>query len=99
MYIKKNIFNTLYKIIFFNKKKIAIDIGSFDKSKIKYALKKNIRLKKEYPELILKSKKVERASKKYTQFFDKILSSVSNEIKNEFGIVLNLKKIKKIYAI
>ena len=99
LYIKKNIFNTLYKIIFFNKKKIAIDIGSFDKSKIKYALKKNIRLKKEYPELILKSKKVERASKKYTQFFDKILSSVSNEIKNEFGIVLNLKKIKKISAI
>ena len=46
-----------------------------------------------------KSKKVERASKKYTQFFDKILSSVSNEIKNEFGIVLNLKKIKKISAI
>jgi hypothetical protein len=94
--IKKAIFNFFYKIIFYNNKKIAIDIGSFDLSKIQYALKKNIKLKKEYPGLILQNSNLSRGRNEYKKIFEKIFSFVSRDIKKKFNISLNLTEIIKI---
>ena len=94
--IKKAIFNFFYKIIFYNNKKIAMDIGSFDLSKIQYALKKNIRLKKEYPDLLLQNTEISKNTSKYKKFFKKILSSTSKDIKKKFNISLDLSEIIKI---
>ena len=94
--LKKNIFNFFYKIIFFNKKKTAMDIGSFDRSKIQYAFRKNIRLKKEYPELLLEDADSGKTSRIYYNFYKKIISTISKHTKKKFNVTLNLEKIIKV---
>jgi hypothetical protein len=98
--IKKIILNFFYKIIFFNKKKNAIDVGGFNLSKIQYALKKNTRLIKEYPQLALQNINTkDKKNEKYTEFFKNIFLFISKDIENKFRIKLDLKKIVKVSSI
>ena len=94
--LKKIIFNFFYKIIFFKNKKIAIDIGGFDLSKIQYALKKNIRLKKEYPGLVVQNTNFKKSGHKFDKFYDNIFSYASKDIKKKFNINLDFTEITKI---